>query len=122
MQRIIILFSLVFFISCTNNCAILTRVDDSKTCFSYESLDENSRCCNFIVSIDEGPEENVCFQIKKNVNDAQIKQFAQNLINQNKEKFGVPENISVIYINHDCNNNKGSYLRVGFLLLSLFLL
>ena len=102
MKKILILLALIYFASCSSECANVQNPDTADQCYNAGTGEENSSCC-FL----RHPTENikVCLEIP---NDVNIEEFI-------KDKYPAYKGYDVSCF--------ASYLKRGLLLLaSLFLL
>lgn len=117
MKQIIILSLLLYYISCKTLCSTLELNADENSCLSYEPADKsNSQCCYIEVKAQLiiQTQLNICYSFPKGANEQSMK----HIISEAVKAYSLDENTLVLQ-KYICN--KASYLKVGFLLLSLFL-
>ena len=117
MKRIIILSLLLYYISCKTLCSSLELSSEKDRCLSYEVEDTaKNHCCYLEVNTGiSGLTLNVCYGFPKGITEESIKHIIADLV----KTVQLDENIITLNT-YVCN--KASYLKVGFLLLSLFLI
>ena len=117
MKRILILLSLFYFaLNESTNCDVPHTSKDEKTCLNEDVTNTNYHCCFFTFNTNMG-EVNMCIGMDKSWTDEIIRENAQTIIDQNKETYGVA---NATLQDFNCKKSSGSsYLKVGFLLLSL---
>ena len=113
MKSILVLLSLIYFISCsTETCNSVQDAQSANDCFSTPVADTNNYCCYIQVktNVPTGAvTSRVCFEYNKSLSIDEIKTA---LINQYKQTNQELEDFRC----------KGSYLKAGLLLLTAFLL
>ena len=119
MKRIIILLSLFYFaLNVSTSCDEPHISDDEKTCLNEGHKDTKYHCCYFKFDTNLG-EYDMCIGMDKSWTDQIIRENAQQFIDKNKEAYGVA---NVTLQDFNCKKeekNGSSYLKTGFLLLSL---
>ena len=117
MKRIIILSLLLYYISCKTTCAALDIAAKKDECLKSEAEDTSKdQCCYLEVStgIPLLSQLNICYTFPRGVTEKNIK----HIIAEVYKTYTLDEN-TISLKNYKCN--KASYLKVGLLLLSLFL-
>ena len=113
MKSILVLLSLIYFISCsTESCNGTKDPQSPDVCFSTPADDANNNCCFIQVGIETQAghgSAKVCDEFSKTLS---IDEIRTSLINQYQKENQVLEDLRC----------KGSYLKAGLLLLTAFLL
>ena len=113
MKRILVLLSLIYFISCsTETCNDVKDPQNPNECFSTPVVDSNDYCCYIKVRQYIGTQYqygSICYEYNKGLSLDEVK---NTLINYYTNKGQELEDFRC----------KGSYLKAGLLLLTAFLL
>lgn len=120
MKRVLILLVLCCYILCAETpCfSIMDFAKDEKECASRKREDKGKNCCyleftakfnNFNVKLGE------CYEMIKGVDEATVKEIFENQIKPNLNGY-----LDVTFQSYKCSSS--SFLKIGFLLLSLILL
>ena len=118
MKQIIILSLLLYYISCKTTCSTLEIGAEESSCLSYEPEDKASNQCCYIevkTQIVIMPKLNLCYSFPKGITEQNMKHIISEVV----KVYSLDEN-EISLQKYKCN--KASYLKVGFLLLSLFLI
>ena len=119
MKKILILLSLFYFaLNESLSCDFPHVSEDEKSCFNEEIAKANYQCCFFKLNTDKG-EKNLCIGIDKSWTKEMIIENSQQFIDENKESFNITNATLQEYTCKKEEKNGSSYLKTGFLLLSL---
>ena len=125
MKKILILLSLIYFISCgTEYCNSITQADKSEDCLTAEVQDANNNCCYLQIgqSTTEGSQTigKLCYEFSK---QATLDQLKEQLTKQYQGDNQILENIICPSDQgQGGSTTNGSYLKTGILLLVAFFL
>ena len=117
MKRIIILSLLLYYISCKTTCASIDIFAEKDKCLKSEAEDTSKNQCCYLEIKSENlfiPQINVCYTFPRGVTEKNMKHIISEIVTT----YQLDEN-KISLKNVKCN--KASYLKVGLLLLSLFL-
>ena len=117
MKRIIILSLLLYYISCKTICSDLDLDAKKDDCLNSEAEDTSKdQCCYIEVStgLPIFSQLNLCYTFPRGVTEKNMKHIISEVV----KTYALDEN-TISLKNYKCN--KASYLKVGLLLLSLFL-
>ena len=116
MKRILVLLSLIYFISCSSTvCNEITNIKSADDCLSGDVSSAENNCCYLHITGPNHSQQN-CYEYPKTYPLEEI--YSQ--LNQKYQPQGYK--LEVVTCPADQARNKGSYLKTGILLLAAFLL
>ena len=125
MKRVIIILSLIYFISCSSLCGDMENFPTKREeCYQRESSMTENECCFLSANVSsEGSKItfSLCGEVPIGYN---LEEFKKLMIQQLEEK-GMQVNSLDIYCSSQDKNpdtSSSSYLKIGFLLILFFLL
>jgi len=125
MKKILILLSLIYFISCgTEYCNTITQADNSEDCLTAEVQDANNNCCYLQIgyTAEDGTKgvAKPCFEVSK---QATLEKIKADLTKQYEAEYKTLEDvICPADQGQGGSTTNGSYLKTGILLLVAFFL
>ncbi len=117
MKKALLILSLIYFISCKTLCSSDEEVKEAKDCFGREPDYESTSCCyvDGTITIDELTQSGGdCYSFKPGISKEELAKIMVEQI-----KTFMPDSVVNVTINsYKCS---GSFLKIGFLFLALFL-
>ena len=122
MKKALLILSLIYFISCKTLCSDEADVKEASECFARDADYENTSCCFVdatMTIMGETFSDSGCYSFKPGISNDEI---ANKMVEEIKKMSPEEIEVTVKVNSYKCpSSNSGSFLKIGFLFLVLFL-
>lgn len=122
MKKALLILSLIYFIYCKTLCSDEADVKEASECFAREADYENTSCCFVDATMTMMGETQTgvgCYSFKPGISNDEV---GNKMAEEIKKILPEGSEVTVKVNSYKCpSSNSGSFLKIGFLFLVLFL-